>query len=70
MGRVRELMDEAAQTRRGPGIRPETQTKPFWAQNKVDIPPSEQFGKRQRMHDKDDTGTDDQLAAPAQPAST
>ena len=68
MGRVRELMDEAAQTRRGPATRPETQTKPFWAQNKVDIPPSEQFGKRQRMHDKDDTGTDDQLAAPAQPA--
>ena len=68
MGRVRELMDEAAQTRRGPAARPELQTKPFWAQNKVDIPPSEQFGKRQKMHDKDETSTDDQLAAPAQPA--
>lgn len=68
MGRVRELMDEAAQTRRGPAARQDTQTKPFWAQNKVDIPPSEQFGKRQRMHDKDDTGTDDQPATSAQPA--
>ena len=68
MGRVRELMDEAAQTRRGPAATPEAQPKPFWAQNKVDIPPSEQFGKRQRMHDKDDSATGDQLATPAQPA--
>ena len=67
MGRVSELMDEAALTRRGPaGTEP--QAKPFWAQNKVDIPPSEQFGKRQRMHDKDDTGTGEPLVAPGQPA--
>ena len=68
MGRVRDLMDEAAQTRRGPAARPEPQTKPFWAQHKVDIPPSEQFGKRHRMHDKDENGTDGQMTTPAQPA--
>ena len=54
MERVRGLMDEAAQTRRGPA----GQAKPFWAQKKIDIPPSEQFGKRQKMQDKDDLGSD------------
>jgi len=59
MDRVRGLMDEAVQTRRGPA----SQTKPFWAQKKVDIPPSEQFGKRQRMQDKDEFGTDNSAGA-------
>ena len=67
MGHVHQLMEEAAQTRRGPVGQPELQSKPFWAQNKIDIPPSEQFGKRQKMNDKEKAGTDDQLAAPAQP---
>ena len=68
MDRVRGLMDEAAQTRRGPAA----QTKPFWAQKKVDIPPSEQFGKRQRMQDKDDFGTDNTAhgAAPSEMTAT
>lgn len=69
MGHLHQLMEEAAQTRRGPVGQPELQSKPFWAQNKIDIPPSEQFGKRQKMNDKEKAGTDDQLAATAQPGS-
>lgn len=69
MGHLHQLMEEAAQTRRGPVGQPELQSKPFWAQNKIDIPPSEQFGKRQKMNDKEKAGTDDQLAATAKPGS-
>ena len=76
MSRVRGLMNEAAQTRRGPAAdafipgQPvvEDRARPFWAQNRVDIPPSEQFGKRQKMQDQDELGGDSQLDTPAQPS--
>ena len=76
MSRVRGLMDEAAQTSRGPAADPfipsqpiaENRTRPFWAQNRVDIPPSEQFGKRQKMQDQDDPDRNSQLGTSAQPA--
>ena len=56
MSRVRGLMDEATQTSKGVTREPfiskrpvaESRAKPFWAQNRADIPPSEQFGKRQK----------------------
>ena len=67
MGRVRELMDEAAQTAEGQPSGQKPRQNRFGPRIRL-ISPSEQFGKRQRMHDKDDTGTNDQLAAPAQPA--
>ena len=76
MSRVRGLMDEATQTSKGLTADPfipsqpitENQTRPFWAQNRVDIPPSEQFGKRQKMQDKDEPGRNSQLDIPVQPA--
>ena len=75
MSRVRGLMDEATQTSRGLAADPfipgqpvaENQTRPFWAQNRVDIPPSEQFGKRQKMQDQDEPGRNSQPDTPVQP---
>ena len=69
-------MDEATQSSRGLSADPfikgqpvaENQTRPFWAQNRVDIPPSEQFGKRQKMQDQDEPGKNSQLDTPVQPA--
>ena len=51
MARVDELMQEATQTKRS-----STQgaaARPFWAQTKVDIPPSEKFGKLSQMTEDD-----------------
>ena len=61
MTRLRGLMDEAAESQKTTAsvkIIPshptvESRAKPFWAQNRVDIPPSEQFGKRQKMQEQD-----------------
>lgn len=50
MARVDELMTEAAQTKRSA---PNASARPFWAQTKVDIPPSEQFGKLSQMTEDD-----------------
>jgi hypothetical protein len=47
MARVDELMSEAARTKRQSSS--ETPARPFWAQNRVDIPPSEKFGKLNQM---------------------
>ena len=75
MSRVRGLMDEATQTSRGLAADPfipgqpvaENQTRPFWAQNRVDIPPSEQFGKRQKMQDQDEPGRNSQQTHQSNP---
>ena len=72
MSRVRGLMDEATQTRKGVTREPfiskrpvaESRAKPFWAQNRVDIPPSEQFGKRQKMQDQNEPDKSSQLSVP------
>ena len=78
MSRVRGLMDEATQSSKGLAADPvipsqpvaQNQSRPFWAQNRVDIPPSEQFGKRQKMQDQDEPGRNSQLDTPVQPAPT
>ena len=75
MSRVRGLMDEATQISKGLAADPfipsqpvtENQTRPFWAQNRVDIPPSEQFGKRQKMQDQEDPDKNSQLSVPTPP---
>ena len=75
MSRVRGLMDEATQTSKGVTKDPfiarqpaaESRAKPFWAQNRVDIPPSEQFGKRQKMQDQEDPDKNSQLSVPTPP---
>ena len=51
MERVDELMQEATQTKRSSNQ--DTIAKPFWAQTKVDIPPSEKFGKLSQMTEDD-----------------
>ena len=78
MARLRGLMDEAAQSKTGSASDPaitghslgENRAKPFWAQNKVDIPPSEQFGKRQKMQEQNDPSRDNPLDTTAQPTPT
>ena len=80
MTRLRGLMDEAAQSKIGSASDPiitgnslgENRPKPFWAQNKVDIPPSEQFGKRQKMQEPNNPTGEKPLdtteqTAPAEP---
>ena len=77
MTRLRELMDEAARSKTGLALDSiiterslgESRAKPFWAQNKVDIPPSEQFGKRQKMQEQNDASTDNPLDTTAQTTS-
>jgi hypothetical protein len=51
MARVDELMQEATQTKRS-GTQ-DAAARPFWAQTKVDIPPSEKFGKLSQMTEDD-----------------
>ena len=78
MTRLRGLMDEAAQSKTGspsdPIITshslPDSRAKPFWAQNRVDIPPSEQFGKRQKMQEQNDPSRDNPLDTKSQQAPT
>ncbi len=78
MTRLRGLMDEAAQSKTGSASDPiitghshaESRAKPFWAQNRVDIPPSEQFGKRQKMQEQNKPSRDNPLDTTSQPAST
>ena len=78
MERLRSLMDEAAQsttgTAAGPIISshspPESRVRPFWAQNRIDIPPSEKFGKRQKMQEQNNPSGDNPLDTTAQQAST
>ncbi len=78
MARLRGLMDEAAQSKIGSASDPvvtehsprENRAKPFWAQNKVDIPPSEQFGKRQKMQEQNNPTGDNPLDKTAQPTPT
>ena len=70
MARVDELMTEAAQTKRST---PKASARPFWAQTKVDIPPSEQFGKLSQMTEDDRPQRDEPQPAaiqetPPQPA--
>ena len=70
MVRVDELMTEAAQTKRST---PTVSARPFWAQTKVDIPPSEQFGKLSQMTEDDRPQRDEPQPAaiqetPPQPA--
>ena len=68
MARVDELMQEATQTKRS-GTQ-DAAARPFWAQTKVDIPPSEKFGKLSQMIEDDSQKNEPQrqqeeLAAPA-----
>ena len=81
MKRLRSLMDEAAQSTTGPASGPiipghspaESRARPFWAQNRIDIPPSEKFGKRQKMQEQDSPsntnplGTTDEHPSPTEP---
>ena len=78
MNRLRGLMDEAAQSITGsasspinPGHSPaERRAKPFWAQNRVDIPPSEKFGKRQKMQEKEFPSNTNPLGTAEKPTLT
>ena len=65
MARVDELMTEAAQTKRST---PNASARPFWAQTKVDIPPSEQFGKLSQMTEDDRPPRDEPQPAAIQDA--
>ena len=70
MARVDELMQEATQTKRS--STQDAAARPFWAQTKVDIPPSEKFGKLSQMT-KDDSQKNapqrakEEVTAPAPP---
>ena len=70
MARVDELMQEATQTKRS--STQDSAARPFWAQTKVDIPPSEKFGKLSQMT-KDDSQknapqrAEEEVTAPAPP---
>ena len=70
MARVDELMQEATQTKRS--NTQDAAARPFWAQTKVDIPPSEKFGKLSQMT-KDDSQknapqrAEEEVTAPAPP---
>ena len=78
MKRLRGLMDEAAQSMTGPASGPiipghspaESRARPFWAQNRVDIPPSEKFGKRQKMQEQDSPSNTNPLGTTEHPSPT
>ena len=74
MKRLRGLMDEAAQSKTGPIIpsqpSADNRDKPFWAQNIVDIPPSEKFGKRQKMQEQDSSSNTNPLGTAEHPSPT
>ncbi len=78
MKRLRGLMDEAAQITTGPTSGPiipghppaESRAKPFWAQNRIDIPPSEKFGKRQKMQEQDSPSNTNPLSTTEHPSPT
>ena len=70
MARVDELMQEAAQTKRS--STQDAAARPFWAQTKVDIPPSEKFGKLSQMTEDDSQKNapqraEEEVTAPAPP---
>ena len=78
MHRLRGLMDEAARSKTDPASGPiitghssaESQAKPFWAQERVDIPPSEKFGKRQKMQEQDSPSNTNPEGAEEYPSPT
>ena len=78
MKRLRGLMDEAAQSKTGPNSGPiipghspaESRARPFWAQNRIDIPPSEKFGKRQKMQEQDSPSSTNPLGTTEHPSPT
>ena len=78
MTRLRGLMDEAAQSTTRPASRPiipghppaESRARPFWAQNRIDIPPSEKFGKRQKMQEQDSPSNTNPLGTTEHPSPT
>ena len=78
MERLRGLRDEAAQSTTGPASDPiipshspaESRAKPFWAQNRIDIPPSEKFGKRQKMQEQDSPSNTNPLGITENPSPT
>ena len=70
MARVDELMQEATQTKRS--STQDAAARPFWAQTKVDIPPSEKFGKLSQMTEDDSQKNapqraEEEVTAPAPP---
>lgn len=70
MARVDELMQEATQTKRS--STQDAAARPFWAQTKVDIPPSEKFGKLSQMTEDDSQKNapqraEEEVTAPASP---
>ena len=78
MKRLRGLMDEAVQSTTEaasspiiPGHSPaESRARPFWAQNRIDIPPSEKFGKRQKMQEQDSPSNPNPLGTTEHPSPT
>ena len=78
MERLRSLMDEAAQSTTGPASGPiipghspaDSRVRPFWAQNRIDIPPSEKFGKRQKMQEQDSPSNKNPLGTTEHPSPT
>ena len=78
MKRLRSLMDEAAQSMTRPASGPiipghspaESRARPFWAQNRIDIPPSEKFGKQQKMQEQDSPGNTNPLGTTEHPSPT
>ena len=78
MKRLRNLMDEAMQSNTGPASDPivpsnspaESRAKPFWAQNRIDIPPSEKFGKRQKMQEEESPSNTNPLGTAEHPSPT
>ena len=70
MARVDELMQEATQTKRS--STKDAAARPFWTQTKVDIPPSEKFGKLSQMTEDDSQKNapqraEEEVTAPAPP---
>ena len=70
MARVDELMQEATQTKRS--STQDAAARPFWVQTKVDIPPSEKFGKLSQMTEDDSQKNapqraEEEVTAPAPP---
>ncbi|GIS17756.1 MAG: hypothetical protein CM15mP119_1600 [Alphaproteobacteria bacterium] len=78
MKRLRGLMDEAAQSTTGPASGPiipghspaESRARPFWRKNRIDIPPSEKFGKRQKMQEQDSPSNTEPLGTTEHPSPT